>query len=243
MAYTEKAPVVYDVAAADVGSLFTSPVPYGVWARASVAYFTDYAHPWKFHSVGRDSGIQKVWEDSLLDLIQDAGIAAKHIFGEEDIRKFAELAEKVQAKSMPSVHPDPTKTRWYNMAYQEAIAAGGTLDEADNAGWSAWRWAMDQKSTIAYNKAFKDTSNRSTAMRAFWQNCPRIIPRPVDHIAAIQGNMMGLVLAGENKRHIDWHIAALKLKNGELKVGEKLRAMLKDKLVKVSSANEFLALL
>ncbi len=64
MVYAEKAPVVYDVAADDVGSLFTSPVPYGVYARASVAYFTDYAHPWKFHSVGPDSGFQKVWEDS-----------------------------------------------------------------------------------------------------------------------------------------------------------------------------------
>ncbi len=186
-------------------------------------------------------GYAEEWEDSLLDLVHDAGVTAKHLFGEEDIRKYAEFSEKIQAQSMPSVDPDPTKTRWYNMAHQDAIGSGATLEEADNAGWDAWRFAMDQKAAAAYKNVLKETGNRSSAMRAFWQACPRIIPRPVEHIKAIQGAMTGLVL--QNDRRIDWHVAALKLKNGELEISGKIRESLKEKLATAPKAKEFSALL
>ncbi len=64
MVYTAKAPVVYDVSGDDVGSLFTSPVPYSVYARASVGYFTEYSHPWHYRSAGRDATFQQVYQDS-----------------------------------------------------------------------------------------------------------------------------------------------------------------------------------
>jgi GH25 family lysozyme M1 (1,4-beta-N-acetylmuramidase) len=66
MVFQLKTPVVYDVAADDIGSLLTAPVPYGVYVRASVGYFTDYSHPWQFHSAGRDATFQQVYQDSRL---------------------------------------------------------------------------------------------------------------------------------------------------------------------------------
>ena len=64
MVFQLKTPVVYDVAADDIGALITAPVPYGVYVRASVGYFTDYSHPWQFHSAGRDATFQQVYQDS-----------------------------------------------------------------------------------------------------------------------------------------------------------------------------------
>ncbi len=187
-------------------------------------------------------GFALEWQDDLLDLIQNAGVTSRFPTPETDIDLFDRATERELKKAMPAVHPSPTQTQSWNLAYMEAIKANADIRTAEGTAWGAWRFAMDQRAAMAYNKVFKATGNRSSAMRAFWAQCPRDIPRPVDHIKAIQGNLMGLVLA-DNERRVDWHIAALKLKNGELEVSPKTREMLKGKLASVKAAAEFLALL
>ncbi len=96
---------------------------------------------------------------------------------------------------------------------------------------------MDERAAQAYDKVFEQTGNRSLAMREFWSLCPNIIPRPMQQIVALQGGNSGLVLS--DRRRIDWHVAALKAKNGELLITPAMKKLLAEKLAKVKGAFEF----
>jgi hypothetical protein len=63
-AFSEKQPAVYDVSQGDLGDLLKLPAPYGVYARASVAYYPDRNHTWQCSDVGADADLPVVWQDS-----------------------------------------------------------------------------------------------------------------------------------------------------------------------------------
>ncbi len=84
---------------------------------------------------------------------------------------------------------------------------------------------------------YEKTGNRGLAMREFWSLCNNLIPRPMQQIKALQGNLNGLVLS--DNRRVDWHVAALKAKNGELLMTPAMKKLLAEKLAKIKDASEF----
>ncbi len=67
--------------------------------------------------------------------------------------------------------------------------------------------------------------------------CNNLIPRPIKQIKALQGNLNGLLLS--DNRRVDWHVAALKAKNGELLITPAMKKLLAEKLARVKDASEF----
>jgi hypothetical protein len=183
-------------------------------------------------------GYAREWEDDLLDLIQDAGVTSKFLTSETDINLFDRATERELKKTMPAVHPDPTKTQSWNLAYMEAIKANADIQTAENTAWAAWRLAMDERAARAYDRVHDKTGNRSLAMREFWSLCNNLIPRPMQQIKALQGNLNGLVLS--DNRRVDWHVGALKAKNGELLITPAMKKLLAEKLSRVKEASEFM---
>jgi hypothetical protein len=96
---------------------------------------------------------------------------------------------------------------------------------------------MDERAAKAYDRVYEKTGNRSLAMREFWSICNNLIPRPMQQIKALQSNLNGLVLS--DNRRVDWHIAALKAKNGELLIPPSMKKLLTEKLARVKDASEF----
>ncbi len=90
------------------------------------------------------------WQDDLLDLVQDAGVTSKSLTSETDLDLFDRATERELKKTMPAVHPDPTRTQSWNLAYMEAIKANADIQTAENTAWAAWRLAMDEKAAKAY---------------------------------------------------------------------------------------------
>ncbi len=106
-----------------------------------------------------------------------------------------------------------------------------------NIAWAAWRLAMDDNAAKAYDRVYEKTGNRSLATREFWSLCNNLIRRPMQQIKALQGNLNGLVL-GDNRR-VDWHVTALKAKNGELLITPAMKKLLTEKLARIQAAFEF----
>jgi len=128
------------------------------------------------------------------------------------------------------------------MAYLQALENGATFQEADESAWAGWRVAMSPEAATEYSKSYTAHHDRKQAMRTFWRVCPLSVPRPQEHIKAIQGNKMGLVLV-ENERRIDWRIAAIKARQHELALTEDIKTRLKTVLENVPQAAEFVAAL
>ncbi len=59
----------------------------------------------------------------------------------------------------------------------------------------------------------------------------------MQQIKALQGNLNGLVLS--DNRRVDWYVAALKAKNGELLIPPAIKKLLAETLAKVKDASEF----
>jgi hypothetical protein len=184
----------------------------------------------------------EAWQDDLVELINDSSPNGVFPTTESDIERYDQVTLRMLAEKMPEYHVNPMQTRSWNMAYLQALANGATFQEADESAWAAWRFAMSSEAADAYNKEYLRTNDRKQAMRAFWQKAPLCVPRPQEHIKAIRGDKMGLVLV-EKERRIDWWVATRKAKNNELALTEETKTRLKAVLANIPQAKEFLAVL
>ena len=172
------------------------------------------------------------WGDDVLEIMQD-GMPAS--IPTSDIDMVDEATQKQLAALLPEKHHNPMQTRSFILAYIEAIGTGAQLGAAENHAIAVWREAMSPAGAKAYNEAWERTHVKSTAWRAFWKHCGPDVPRPQEHVKAIQGNFRGLVLSSGRK--IDWRIAEIKLKNDELELTPEQKTKLKALLIEKGMAS------
>jgi hypothetical protein len=135
----------------------------------------------------------------------------------KSVGEYSNATIQTMRKSLPQYHPNPVKTAAYNISFVMAVMGGADWIQAESAAWAGWRLAMDPNAAKAYDKEFAGSGDRRKAMRAFWDACNPLVPRPQEKVTAILANKSGLRL--ESGREITWAIAGYKLKNGELFLG------------------------
>jgi hypothetical protein len=97
-------------------------------------------------------------------------------------------------------------------------ANGEFNNSAVEAGWDAWREARSPEGNAAFHKAVKEGKDRKACMAAFWSVINKG-QRQKDVIVKL--DQKGLTL--KSGRHVDWHIATLKVKNDELELSDEDR--------------------
>lgn len=133
------------------------------------------------------------------------------------VGEYSNATIKTMRESLPQYHPNPIKTAAYNISFVMAVMGGADWVQAESAAWAGWRLAMDPKAAKAYDREFAASQNRTKAMRAFWDACNPVVPRPQEKIVAVLANKSGLRL--ESGREITWSISERKIRNGELFLG------------------------
>jgi hypothetical protein len=133
--------------------------------------------------------------------------------------------------SLPEFHSNPKQTRSYIMAYVTAMQSQATIRQAEATAMRAWRQAMDEKASEAYDAVIEAKGTQSQAMAAFWRKCRREVPRPLTKIESIIGDKSGLILQGGRK--VTWQIAKMKLQNKEIELDDDIKA----RLLKALQAN------
>ena len=102
-----------------------------------------------------------------------------------------------------------------------------TKEQAEAAGWEAFRAWKCPEGNVAFHKARKAGKDLKTAMGNFWYLANKAEKLAKENsIVAVSPS--GLKLS--SGRSIDWYIAQLKLKNNELNLSQEDRVRLKDKL-------------
>ena len=180
----------------------------------------------------------RAWEDSLLELTQDA-LSPTSETCPHDYKDVIDTPEF--RATMPKYDSNPLRTASWNIGFAKAAMSGADWIKAEAAGWKQWREEMDPKAAKLYDETFEHTGKRNVAMAAFWRACNPRVPRPVEKIKAIAKSKMGLIL--ESGREINWNIVALKLRKGELDVSGDMKQRLLARLQEHNCGKQIWSLL
>jgi hypothetical protein len=180
-------------------------------------------------------------EDALLDLVSDGGLKIRstdlkqlNMFCDETFR------EVIQKQATQNCQ-DATRTPEFVTAELTVLLEAKDLMQnghnlAASAGWEAWRESRSHEANVVFHEVLNSGKSLKEAMQVF-KDVIRATNMPGKPFI-VSFSSKGMTLSSGRK--IDWRIAALKFKGGEIDITDQKKADLKHLLLQKGWGNNLL---